>query len=98
MKKKTKLKQSISLAPLAFNEAIRATLATGKAPPPPKRKPKGKGKFIRAFVDYEIDKASRGGMLAVYGVDEDSERTELMPVDTKAQGLDWIKKQKKNPK
>jgi len=32
----------VSLAPLAFEEAIRATLATGKAPPPPKRKPKGK--------------------------------------------------------
>lgn len=30
--------ESISLAPLSFEEAVRATLATGKAPPPPKRK------------------------------------------------------------
>jgi hypothetical protein len=32
----------ISLAPLDFDTAVKATLATGKAPPPPKRKPKGK--------------------------------------------------------
>ena len=33
---------TISLARLDFESAIRATLATGKAPPAPKRKPKGK--------------------------------------------------------
>jgi hypothetical protein len=35
--------ETVSLAPLGFEEAVRATLATGKAPPPPK-KPKPKGK------------------------------------------------------
>lgn len=32
----------VSLSPLAFEDAVRAALATGKAPPAPKRKPKGK--------------------------------------------------------
>jgi hypothetical protein len=39
--KKTK-GETVSLAPLDFESAIRATLATGKAPPAPKRRPKGK--------------------------------------------------------
>ncbi len=38
-----KAEETISLAPLGFEEAVRATLATGKAPPLPK-KPKPKGK------------------------------------------------------
>jgi len=34
--------ETISLAPLSFEQAVRATLATGKATPAPKRRPKGK--------------------------------------------------------
>jgi hypothetical protein len=34
---------TVNLAGLEFEAAVRATLATGKAPPPPKR-PKRKGK------------------------------------------------------
>ena len=37
--------KSITLAPLAFNEAVVATLSTGKAPPLPK---KGAGKASKA--------------------------------------------------
>jgi hypothetical protein len=40
---KTDSPEKISLAPLDFELAVRAALATGKAPPPPKR-PKRKGK------------------------------------------------------
>lgn len=32
----------ISLAPLKFDQAVSAALATGKAPPPPKRPKKAK--------------------------------------------------------
>jgi len=36
---------AISLAPLSFETAVKATLATGKAPPPPPpKRPKRKGK------------------------------------------------------
>jgi hypothetical protein len=42
MNKKDK-KATLSLAPLVFEEAVRAALATGKAPPIPK-KPKRKAK------------------------------------------------------
>jgi hypothetical protein len=42
-KSKSGKEAPISLAPLAFEDAVRAALATGKAPPPPKKaKPKGK--------------------------------------------------------
>jgi hypothetical protein len=40
-KKKKSPEEAVTLAPLDFESAVRAALATGKAPPPPK-KPKGK--------------------------------------------------------
>jgi hypothetical protein len=42
-KNKRDISPTISLAPLGFEDAVRAALSTGKAPPAPKRpKPKGK--------------------------------------------------------
>jgi len=43
MTKKIKEKQTLILSSLDFEAAVRAAMATGKAPPPPK-KPKRKAK------------------------------------------------------
>jgi len=57
----------LSLSPVGFEQAVRAALATGKAPPPPRRPNKGNVKV----PFWEVREATQGGGWAVFELDEE---------------------------